>query len=94
MPLLISLAILLPLTIPAGRALRVLELGDDAAHALGRAGRAHAARAGGARGRAGVGQRRGRGPIGFVALTAPQIARRLARSCRTAAAVLGADRAW
>ena len=34
-PLLISLAILLPLTIPAGRALRVLELGDDAAHGLG-----------------------------------------------------------
>ncbi len=34
-PLAIALAILLPLAIPAGRALRALELGDDSAHGLG-----------------------------------------------------------
>jgi iron complex transport system permease protein len=69
-PLLISLAILLPLAIPAGRSLRVLELGDDAAHGLGlHVERTRLALVGLAV-----------GPIGFVALTAPQIARRMARS--------------
>lgn len=79
-PLAISLAVLAPLAIPAGRALRALELGDDSAHALG----------------LGVERSRlaliglavalvstttvAVGPIGFIALTAPQIARRLMRT--------------
>jgi iron complex transport system permease protein len=79
-PLLISLAILLPLTVPAGRALRVLELGDDAAHGLGlRVERARLALVGLAVALVSVCVV-AVGPIGFVALTAPQIARRLARS--------------
>jgi iron complex transport system permease protein len=79
-PLSLALALLLPAAVPAGRALRALELGDDTAHSLG----VHVERA-----------RLGLvvlavalvsvsvvavGPIAFVALTAPQIARRLART--------------
>ncbi len=79
-PLLISLAILLPLAIPAGRALRVLELGDDAAHGLGlHVERTRLALVGLAVALVSVCVV-AVGPIGFVALTAPQIARRLARS--------------
>ncbi|MEZ0293682.1 MAG: FecCD family ABC transporter permease, partial [Solirubrobacteraceae bacterium] len=79
-PLALSLLVLLPAVAAAGRPLRALELGDDAAHALG----------------VGVERARFAlvalsvalvsvttvvvGPIVFVALTAPQIARRLARS--------------
>ena len=67
----------MPLAIPAGRALRALELGDDAAHGLGCASSA--------RGSALVALAVALvsvttvavGPIGFVALTAPQIARRV-----------------
>jgi iron complex transport system permease protein len=79
-PLTISLALLLPATIPAGRALRALELGDDAAHALGmhvervRLGLVALAVALVSVSVVAV------GPIGFVALTAPQIARRLAHT--------------
>jgi iron complex transport system permease protein len=78
-PLAVSLAVLAPLVLPAARSLRALELGDDSAHALG----------------LGVERSRlaliglavalvstttvAVGPIGFVALTAPQIARRLMR---------------
>lgn len=77
-PLLISLAILLPLVVPAVRALRVLELGDDAAHGLGlRVERARVALI--ALGVALVSVCIvAVGPIAFVALTAPQIARRIA----------------
>ena len=79
-PLAIALAVLMPATIPSVRALRALELGDDTAHALG----VHVERA-----------RLSLvilavalvsvsvvavGPIAFVALTAPQIARRLAKT--------------
>jgi iron-siderophore transport system permease protein len=79
-PLLISLAILLTLAVPAGRALRVLELGDDAAHGLGlRVERARLALVGLAVALVSVCVV-AVGPISFVALTAPQIARRLARS--------------
>jgi iron complex transport system permease protein len=79
-PLLISLAILLPLTLPAGRALRALELGDDAAHGLGlRVERARLALVALAVALVSICVV-AVGPIGFVALTAPQIARRLARS--------------
>ncbi|MFE6848588.1 FecCD family ABC transporter permease [Streptomyces sp. NPDC057686] len=79
-PLLGTCAVLFPLVIGQGRALRMMEMGDDAAYALGvRVERtrmllmlaavllttAAAAAA---------------GPISFVALAAPQLARRLTRS--------------
>ncbi|MFE2547633.1 FecCD family ABC transporter permease [Streptomyces sp. NPDC059355] len=79
-PLLATCAVLFPLVLGQGRALRVMEMGDDAAYALGvRVERtrmllmlaavllttAAAAAA---------------GPISFVALAAPQLARRLTRS--------------
>ena len=79
-PLAISLAVLAPLTIPGGRALRALELGDDTAYALGmRVERSRLALVGLAVGLVSV-TTVAVGPIGFVALTAPQIARRLART--------------
>ena len=79
-PLAISLAVLLPLAIPAGRALRALELGDDSAHALGlRVERSRLALIGLAVGLVST-TTVAVGPIGFVALTAPQIARRLMRT--------------
>jgi iron complex transport system permease protein len=79
-PLLISLAVLLPLTIPASRSLRVLELGDDAAHGLGlRVERTRLWLVGLAVALVSVCVV-AVGPIGFVALTAPQIARRLAHT--------------
>jgi iron complex transport system permease protein len=79
-PLAIGLAVLLPLTIPAGRMLRALELGDDTAHALGM--RVEASRV------ALIALATflvsvttvAVGPVGFIALTAPQIARRLAHA--------------
>ncbi|WP_406187519.1 FecCD family ABC transporter permease [Streptomyces sp. NBC_01006] len=79
-PLLGTCAVLFPLVLGQGRALRMMEMGDDAAYALGvRVERtrmllmlaavllttAAAAAA---------------GPISFVALAAPQLARRLTRS--------------
>jgi iron complex transport system permease protein len=79
-PLLIALALLLPAAIPAGRTLRALELGDETAHALGV--RVELARLS----LVGLGVALvavsvvAVGPVGFVALTAPQIARRLART--------------
>ena len=76
-PLTVVLAVLLPLALVCARQLRVLELGDEAAHGLGvdlnrsklalsLSGAALAAVATAAA-----------GPVGFVALVAPQIARRL-----------------
>jgi iron complex transport system permease protein len=79
-PLLIALAVLLPATIPAGRTLRALELGDEAAHGLGvRVERARVGLIALAVGLVSVSVV-AVGPVTFVALTAPQIARRLARS--------------
>ena len=99
-PLAIGLALLLPATIPAGRTLRVLELGDDAAYALGaRVERGRLALVGLAVALVSVGVV-AVGPIGFVALSAPQIARRLARTAEPpllcsaltgAVIVIGAD---
>ncbi|MFI5642599.1 FecCD family ABC transporter permease [Streptomyces goshikiensis] len=79
-PLLAACAVLFPLILGQGRALRMMEMGDDAAHALGvRVERTRlllmvagillttAASA-------------AAGPISFVALAAPQLARRLTRS--------------
>ncbi|MGW9373564.1 FecCD family ABC transporter permease [Streptomyces xanthophaeus] len=79
-PLFLLCAVLFPLVLAHGRALRIMEMGDDAAYALGvRVERtrlllmlaaillttAAAAAA---------------GPVSFVALAAPQLARRLTRS--------------
>ncbi|WP_449486397.1 FecCD family ABC transporter permease [Streptomyces avidinii] len=79
-PLLATCAVLFPLVLGRSRALRMIEMGDDAAHALGvRVERTRlllmvaaillttAASA-------------AAGPISFVALAAPQLARRLTRS--------------
>ncbi|MFD3552545.1 FecCD family ABC transporter permease [Streptomyces goshikiensis] len=79
-PLLVACAVLFPLVLGQGRALRMMEMGDDAAYALGvRVERTRlllmvagillttAASA-------------AAGPISFVALAAPQLARRLTRS--------------
>ncbi|MFE1793569.1 FecCD family ABC transporter permease [Streptomyces sp. NPDC059525] len=79
-PLLAACAVLFPLVLGQGRALRVIEMGDDAAYALGvpvertrmllmlAAVLLTTAAAAAA------------GPISFVALAAPQLARRLTRS--------------
>jgi iron complex transport system permease protein len=99
-PLAIALVVLLPPTLVAGRPLRALELGDDAANGLG---------LGVERARFGLVALAvalvsvttvAVGPIVFVALMAPQIARRIARTadptllCAAltgAVLVLGAD---
>ncbi|MFF8847778.1 FecCD family ABC transporter permease [Streptomyces sp. NPDC015127] len=92
-PLMIMCAVLMPLVLAYGRPLRMLEMGDDAAYALGvpvertrivlmGAGVLFIAVATAAA-----------GPISFVALSAPQLARRLTRSPGpnlAAAAVMGA----
>jgi iron complex transport system permease protein len=79
-PLLVLCAVLIPLVLANARPLRMLEMGDDVAYALGvRVERTRmllmvaavlltAAATAAA------------GPVGFVALTAPQLARRLTRS--------------
>ncbi|MER7762299.1 iron chelate uptake ABC transporter family permease subunit [Streptomyces sp. NPDC097619] len=79
-PLLGTCAVLFPLVLSQGRALRVMEMGDDAAYALGvRVERSRlllmlAAIVLTAAGTAAA------GPLAFVALAAPQLARRLTRS--------------
>ncbi len=99
-PLLVLCAVLVPLVLVNGRALRLMEMGDDVSYALGvRVERVRmllmvaavlltAAATAAA------------GPVGFVALTAPQLARRLTRSpgpnllpslCMGAALLVGAD---
>jgi iron complex transport system permease protein len=76
-PITVALALVVPVAIVLARHLRLLELGDDAARGLGvkveptRAGLLACAVA-----LAGVATAAA-GPIGFVALVAPQIARRL-----------------
>jgi iron complex transport system permease protein len=72
--------VLLPLLIPAARSLRALELGDDSAHALGlKVERARLGLVALAVGLVSV-TTVAVGPIGFIALTAPQIARRITRT--------------
>ncbi|MEU6104281.1 FecCD family ABC transporter permease [Streptomyces flaveolus] len=99
-PLLALCAVLVPLVLANGRALRLMEMGDDISYALGvRVERVRmllmvaavlltAAATAAA------------GPVSFVALTAPQLARRLTRSpgpnllpslCMGAALLVGAD---
>jgi iron complex transport system permease protein len=80
LPVAVVLAVLLPALVPATRSLRALELGDDSANGLGvRVERARLGLVGLAVGLVSI-TTVAVGPIGFVALTAPQIARRLARS--------------
>ncbi|MFI6349228.1 FecCD family ABC transporter permease [Streptomyces sp. NPDC050560] len=99
-PLLVVCGVLVPVALFHARALRMLEMGDDTAYALGvRVERTRmtllltgvllAAAATAAA-----------GPVAFVALTAPQLARRLTRSpgpnllpalCMGAALLIGAD---
>ncbi|WP_327147784.1 FecCD family ABC transporter permease [Nocardia sp. NBC_01329] len=92
-PALIVLALLAVAVIPAAYRLQVLELGDDAARALGiRVGRARLALIVLSVAFTAVGTAVA-GPIAFVALAAPQLGRRLARTPTTAllpAAAMGA----
>jgi iron complex transport system permease protein len=78
-PVAIALLVLLPLAVWLGRHLRMLELGDDTAKALG----IHVERTRLASVVVGVGlsavATACAGPIGFIALSAPQIARRLTK---------------
>ncbi|MEV6400077.1 iron chelate uptake ABC transporter family permease subunit [Streptomyces sp. NPDC051907] len=79
-PLLVMCAVLVPLVFVYGRPLRMLEMGDDAAYALGvPVERTRVVLMG-----AGVLfislATAAAGPIAFVALSAPQLARRLTRS--------------
>nr|WP_246851811.1 iron chelate uptake ABC transporter family permease subunit [Patulibacter sp. SYSU D01012] len=79
-PMAIALAVLLPLVALLARSLRMLELGDDAAHALGvPVARARTALLGVGVALTAVATAAA-GPVLFVALAAPQIARRLTRA--------------
>jgi iron complex transport system permease protein len=83
-PLLVAIAVLIPLSLLAGRSLRLLELGDDAAYGLGlRVERARVVLIALAVALVSA-TTVAVGPIVFVALTAPQIARRLSRSAEPA----------
>lgn len=76
-PVALALVVLLPLTLALTRSLRMLELGDDAAKGLGtRVERSRAALLLSATAMAAIATASA-GPVGFIALVAPQIARRL-----------------
>lgn len=81
LPLLAGLALLLPFVLPgSGRALRVTDLGDDVASGLGvRVHRLRVALLAAAVILTSLAAATA-GPVNFVALTAPQLARRLTRS--------------
>lgn len=92
-PVAAALAVLVPLALLLARPMALLEMGDDAARALG----VHAERSRLALVFVGVGltavATASTGPVAFVALAAPQIARRLTRSAGPgliAAAAMGA----
>ncbi|MGC5364910.1 FecCD family ABC transporter permease [Streptomyces sp. DT24] len=79
-PLLVVCGLLVPLVLGHGRALRAMEMGDDAAYALGvRVERARLVLMGSAVLLVAVATAAA-GPIAFVSLSAPQLARRLTRS--------------
>lgn len=79
-PIAIALALLLPVALLLGRRLRMLEMGDDAARALGvNVERSRLALSGTGVALTAVGVA-STGPIAFVALAAPQLARRLTRT--------------
>lgn len=79
-PVAAALAALVPITLALGGQLRLLELGDDTAKGLG--ARVEASRAGLIASGVGLAAvaTASAGPVAFVALVAPQIARRLVRS--------------
>lgn len=78
-PITLALLILLPVVLLLGRQMHMLEMGDDAAHALGvRVERVRFGLLVGAVALAAVATAAA-GPIPFVALAAPQLARRLTR---------------
>ncbi|MEE1752389.1 FecCD family ABC transporter permease [Streptomyces sp. SP18CS02] len=79
-PLLAVCAVLVPLVLVYGRPLRMLEMGDDAAYALGvKVERTRLVLVGSAVLLVSVATAAA-GPIAFVSLSAPQLARRLTRS--------------
>jgi iron complex transport system permease protein len=79
-PLAVGLAVLLPAALALGRPLTLLDLGDDAARALGvRADAVRLACVAVAVGLTALAAMAA-GPVAFVALAAPQVARRLTRS--------------
>ncbi|HYZ97753.1 MAG TPA: iron chelate uptake ABC transporter family permease subunit [Acidimicrobiales bacterium] len=85
-PLTIALAVLVPAALALGRRLRILDLGDDAARGLGV--RVEATRTGlllTAATLAAVATAAA-GPVAFVALVSPQVARRLVGGCSAALA--------
>jgi iron complex transport system permease protein len=92
-PVAVALAVLLPAAIALSRRMALLEMGDDAARALGvPAERSRAAAIFVAVALVAVGTASA-GPIAFVALAAPQLARRLTRSASPGivpAALMGA----
>ncbi|WP_432094074.1 FecCD family ABC transporter permease [Streptomyces sp. bgisy100] len=100
-PLLVTMAVLVPLVVlGCGRALRMLEMGDDAAAALGVPVEAVRLSLLGAAVVLAAVAASAAGPVAFVALTAPQLARRLTRApgpnlvpslCMGAALLVGAD---
>ncbi|MCC3769469.1 iron chelate uptake ABC transporter family permease subunit [Streptomyces sp. UNOC14_S4] len=99
-PLLVVCALLLPVLLGQGRALRMMEMGEDAACALGiRTERVRVVVMGAAVLLTGVATAAA-GPIGFIALAAPQLAKRLTRApgpnlaasaCMGAALLITAD---
>ncbi|MET9776736.1 iron chelate uptake ABC transporter family permease subunit [Streptomyces sp. NPDC006367] len=99
-PLLALCAVLVPLVLANGRALRMMEMGDDISYALGvRVERVRMLLLVAAVLLTAVATAAA-GPVSFVALTAPQLARRLTRSpgpnlaaslCMGAALLVGAD---
>ncbi|MEU9403178.1 iron chelate uptake ABC transporter family permease subunit [Streptomyces sp. NPDC048242] len=79
-PLLCMCAVLVPLVLANGRGLRMMEMGDDVSYALGvRVQRVRLVLMVSAV-LLTAGATAAAGPVGFVALTAPQLARRLTRS--------------
>ncbi|MFI7321507.1 FecCD family ABC transporter permease [Streptomyces venezuelae] len=79
-PLLVLCAVLVPLVLLYGRPLRMLEMGDDAANSLGvRVERTRFVLLG-ASVLLTAAATAAAGPVSFVALTAPQLARRLTRA--------------
>lgn len=79
-PVALALLVLVPLALVLGRSLATLRLGDDVARGLGtRVGAARVGLVGVAVGLAAVATASA-GPIAFVALVAPQVALRLART--------------
>ncbi|MFF7141770.1 MULTISPECIES: iron chelate uptake ABC transporter family permease subunit [Streptomyces] len=80
LPLLVLCAVLVPLVLCNARGLRMMEMGDDISYALGvRAERVRLLLMVSAV-LLTAGATAAAGPVGFVALTAPQLARRLTRS--------------